>query len=191
MSDAKRLSRRNFGALLAATTATPAVLAQQAQPQTANPGNAPNPNTAVQQEQQMRRPQRPADIQPFDLPVEFSRADVPLKVEPFPMKQVKVTGGLYQAAAEWNRGYMNRLSADRLLYNFRENAGLPTLGAKPLADMEAQRVSSWEHPNDGTRATELRGHFTGHFLSALAQMAASGDSEAKTKGDYMVAEMAK
>src|ERR1700691_3339511 len=144
MSDAKRLSRRNFGVLIAATTAAPAVLAEQAQQQTANPGDAPAPNTAVQQEQQMRRPQRPADVQPFDLPVEFTRADVPLKLEPFPLKQVKVTGGLYKEAEEWNRGYMNRLSADRLLYNFRENAGLPTLGAKPLADMEAQRVSSWE-----------------------------------------------
>ncbi|MGA3236863.1 MAG: beta-L-arabinofuranosidase domain-containing protein [Bryobacteraceae bacterium] len=191
MSDAKRLSRRNFGALLAATTAAPAVLAEQAQQQTASPGNAPNPNTAVQQEQQMRRPQRPADVQPFDLPVEFSRADVPLKLEPFPLKQVKVTGGLYKEAEEWNREYMNRLPADRLLYNFRENAGLPTLGAKPLADMEAPRISSWEHPNDGKRATELRGHFTGHFLSALAHQAASGDADAKAKGDYMVAELAK
>jgi uncharacterized protein len=190
MSDAKRLSRRNFGGILAAATALPAALADQAQQQTGTAGNAPNPNTALQQEQQMRRPPRPPDIQPFDLPVEFSRADVPLKVEPFPMRQVKVTGGIYAEAAAWNREYMNRLSADRLLYNFRENAGLPTLGAKPLADMQAQRVSSWEHPNDGTRATELRGHFTGHFLSALAQLAASGDAEAKAKGDYMVVELA-
>src|ERR1700722_15941824 len=182
MSDAKRLSRRNFSAILAATTAVPAARAEQAQQQPANPGNAPNPNTAVQQEQ--RRPPRPPDIQPFDLPVEFSRADVPLRVEPFPLQQVKVTDGIYKDAAEWNRGYMNRLAADRLLYNFRENAGLPTLGAAPLADMKAQRVASWEHPNDGKRATELRGHFTGHFLSALAQLAASGDSEAKTKGEY-------
>jgi DUF1680 family protein len=136
-------------------------------------------------------PAAPAGCLPFDLPVEFSRADVPLKRSRFPLKQVKVTGGSIKEAAEWNRGYMNRLSADRLLYNFRENAGLPTLGAKPLADMEAPRVSSWEHPNDGTRATELRGHFTGHFLSALAHQAASGDAEAKAKGDYMVAEMAK
>src|ERR1700683_1695670 len=113
MNDAKRLSRRNFGALLAATTAAPAVLAEQAQPQAANPGGAPTPNTAGQQEQQMRRPQRPADVQPFDLPVEFLRADAPLKLEPFPLKQVKVTGGLYKEAEEWNRGYMNRLSADR------------------------------------------------------------------------------
>ncbi|HEX3877089.1 MAG TPA: beta-L-arabinofuranosidase domain-containing protein, partial [Bryobacteraceae bacterium] len=64
-------------------------------------------------------------------------------------------------------------------------------GAKPLAEMNSPRVASWEHPNDNTRATELRGHFTGHSLSALAHMAANGDADAKAKGDYMVAELAK
>jgi DUF1680 family protein len=181
----KRLSRRVFGALAAAA---PAALAQQ---QTANPGNAPNPNTAVQQEQQRQRPPRPPDVQPFDLPVTFQRADVALKAEPFPMRQVRVTGGVYKDIEQWNRGYLNRLTADRLLYNFRENAGLDTKGAKPLADMAAPRVTSWEHPNDGTRSTELRGHFTGHALTALAQLAANGDADAKSKGDYMVAELAK
>jgi DUF1680 family protein len=183
MSSTKRLSRRAFGAFAAAA---PAALAQQ---QTANPGNAPNPNTAIQQEQ--RRPERPPDVLPFDRPVDYHRADVAPAVEPFPMRQVKVTGGVYKDAEEWNRGYLQRLGADRLLYNFRENAGLDTKGAKPLADMNAQRVSSWEHPNDNTRATELRGHFTGHALSALAQLAANGDADAKAKGDYMVAELAK
>ena len=66
MSDTKRLSRRAFGALAAA--APVAAIAQQ---QTANPGNAPNPNTAAQIEQQQRRPPRPPDVQPFDLPVDF------------------------------------------------------------------------------------------------------------------------
>ena len=177
------LDRRKFGAILATTAAAVPALAQQ------QPGNAPNPNTAARLTQS--RPPRPADVPPFDLPIEFHRADVPAAVEPFPMKAVKVTGGGYAQAVEANNGYMDRLSADRLLYNFRENAGLDTKGAKPLADMQAPRVTSWEHPNDNTRATELRGHFTGHYLSALAQRAASGDADAKTKGDYMVAELAK
>ena len=39
---------------------------------------------------------------------------------------------------------------------------------------------------------ELRGHFTGHYLSASAQLYASmGDKEAKAKADDMVAELAK
>src|SRR5437016_7099547 len=78
---------------------------------------------------------------------------------------------------------MSRLEADRLLYTFRANAGLPVGSAKPLG--------GWEQPENGQRSSELRGHFGGHFLSASAQLAAMGDKEAKAKGDYMVAEMAK
>ena len=38
----------------------------------------------------------------------------------------------------------------------------------------------------------MRGHFTGHFLSASAQLYASaGDQEAKAKADEIVAELAK
>jgi len=99
------------------------------------------------------------------------------------MAQVKLLPSRFTEAAEWNRGYMNRLAAGRLLYNFRQNAGLSVGDAKPLG--------GWEAPADGKRGTELRGHFTGHFLSASAQLAATGDQEAQSKGDYMVAELAK
>jgi hypothetical protein len=51
----------------------------------------------------------------------------------------------------------------------------------------AEPLGGWERPD-----CELRGHFCGHFLSACALMHAStGDAELKTKGDYMVAELAK
>ena len=56
----------------------------------------------------------------------------------------------------------------------------------------ADPFGGWEAPADGKRGTELRGHFTGHFLSASAQLYAStGDKDAKAKGDEMVAELAK
>jgi len=46
----------------------------------------------------------------------------------------------------------------------------------------AQPFGGWEAKADGKHATELRGHFTGHFLSASAQLYASaGDQEAKAK----------
>jgi DUF1680 family protein len=100
------------------------------------------------------------------------------------MPQVRLLpNSVYHDAQEWNRGYMERLTADRLLYTFRANAGLPVGSANPLG--------GWEQPENGQRSSELRGHFPGHFLSASAQLAASGDKEAKAKGDYMVAEMAK
>ena len=80
---------------------------------------------------------------------------------------------------------MARLDAPRLLYNFRQNAGLPT------GSVESP-FGGWEAPADGKRGTELRGHFTGHFLSASAQLYAStGDKDAKAKGDELVAELAK
>jgi uncharacterized protein len=171
------LSRRTFGGAIAGAGAAATMAAQQQQP-----AGAPNPNTSIQQQQRRMGP--PPEVEPFAGAIEFTRRDVAAKVKPFAMTHVRVTGGLYKEAGEWNRGYMNRLAADRLLYNFRQNAGLDLKGAEPLG--------GWEAPADGKRGTELRGHFTGHFLSASAYLYAStGDNEAKAKADYMVAELAK
>ena len=64
---------------------------------------------------------------------------------------------------------------DRMLRNFRANAGLDTKGAQP--------PGSWEN---GTGY--LRGHYAGHFMSMLAQAyAGTGDEIYKQKLDYMVA----
>ena len=137
---------------------------------------------------QQRRDQPRPD--PFDAPLEFTRKDVAAKARPFAMTQVRLLpGSMFYDAQEWNRGYMSRLPADRLLYNFRANAGLP-LGSSD--GFPGGGSSNWERPADGTRATELRGHFTGHFLSASANLwASTGDNDAKAKGDEMVAELAR
>jgi len=172
MNKAKNLSRRNFAVAL---TGAPALLAQQP---TQPPAAAPNPNTS------QRRPGPPPEIPPFEAPIQFTRLDVPAKVQPFPMTQVKLLPSIYTEVAEWNRGYMQRLPADRLLYNFRENAGLPTGSAQPFG--------GWEQKANGQRGSELRGHFTGHFLSASAQLYASmGDQQAKAKADEIVSGLAK
>jgi DUF1680 family protein len=166
-----RLSRRGFAALFAAA---PVAMAQQQTP--TQPAGAPNPNTS-----QQRRGTIP-EVPPFEGPLSFTKQTVAPKVQPFPMTQVRVLGGPYQEAAEWNRGYMARLGEDRLIHNFRLNAGLPS-SAEPLG--------GWERYVPG-RDGELRGHFTGHFLSASALLYAStGDQQAKAKGDSMVAELAK
>ena len=60
------------------------------------------------------------------------------------------------------------------LYTFRANAGLPVGSAKPLG--------GWEQPENGQRSSELRGHFGGHFLSASAQLAATGDKRGQSQG---------
>ncbi len=168
-------NRRKFLGALASTAALPAVAAQQ-QPAAPPSTDRPAPGT-------FRRPLVP-DTPPFEGPLEFARHPVALRAEPFPMAQVRLLpGSVFHDAQEWNRGYMSRLPADRLLYTFRMNAGLPGGSAKPLG--------GWEQPDNGQRASELRGHFIGHFLSASAQLAANGDAEARAKGDYMVAELAK
>ncbi len=124
------------------------------------------------------------DSPPFEAPLEFKRRDVAARAAPFPMTQVRLLAGACHDAQEWNRGYMSRLTADRLVYNFRANAGLPVGSATPFG--------GWERPDDGTRASELRGHFTGHFLSASALLYAStGDTQARAKGEEIVAELAK
>ncbi len=164
------LSRRRFGALLAATGPAAAALTAQQNPPPATPGN-------------FRRPLAP-ETPAFEAPLEFTRKIVAPRAEPFPMPQVRLLpGSTYHDAQEWNRGYMERLAADRLLHTFRANAGLPVGSAKPLG--------GWEQPENGQRSSELRGHFAGHFLSASAQLAANGDKNAKAKGDFMVAEMAR
>jgi uncharacterized protein len=177
MSDRKtvnQLSRREFGSLVAAGAALPMLVAPQNPSQTRQPDGTPPP-------QRRLVPEAP----PFDANLAFSLKSVALRAEPFPMTQVRLLpNSVYYEAQEWNRGYMARLDADRMLYTFRANAGLPLAAAKPLG--------GWEQPENGQRSSELRGHFPGHFLSASALLHAStGDKAAKSKGDYMVAEMAR
>jgi DUF1680 family protein len=64
----------------------------------------------------------------------------------------------------------------------------PALHVSPNAGLASSRRSSgWEAPR-----SELRGHTTGHYLSACALLAASaGDAEIKARGDEMVAELAR
>jgi DUF1680 family protein len=166
----RNLSRRGFAAALA----TGPLLAQQ-------PAAAPTPAPQAPAANQQRRGTIP-EVAPFEKPIEFTRRDFARKIQPFPMSQVKLLPGPFVEAREWNRGYLQRLDADRLLHNFRVNSGLAS-SAKPLG--------GWEKNGPG-RDSELRGHFTGHYLSGVALMyAATGDRELKSKGDYMVAELAK
>jgi DUF1680 family protein len=159
------LSRRSFAAAFAASP----LLAQQITPVPAPPANEQRHGTTP-------------EVAPFQATIEFTRRDVPAKAQPFPMTQVRLLPGPFQEAMEWNRGYMQRLPADRLLHNFRVNSGLPS-SAEPLG--------GWEK-NGAGRDAELRGHFTGHYLSASALLYAStGDQAIKAKGDYMVEELAK
>jgi DUF1680 family protein len=114
---------------------------------------------------------------PFGLTETFQRNVLAMPVAPFDMGEVQLHDGPLKQSVEWNRNYMMRLSVDRLLYNFRVTAGLPS---------SAQPLGGWESPK-----LELRGHFVGHYLSACGLMYAStGDQEIKAKGDQIVSGLA-
>ncbi len=106
-------------------------------------------------------------------------ADEPrIKVQPFDLSHVRLRPGPFLDATLVNRRFIMGQDPDRLLHTFRLTAGLPT-NAEPLG--------GWEAPEN-----ELRGHYTGHYLSACAMLAASlGDDEVKTRGNLMVTELAK
>jgi DUF1680 family protein len=102
---------------------------------------------------------------------------VALKVESFPIQSVRLLDGPFKQAMQLDQEYLLALEPERLLYNFRVNAGM-TSEAKPLG--------GWEAPD-----VELRGHTVGHYMSALALMYAStGDGRFRGRADLMVAELA-
>ena len=97
---------------------------------------------------------------------------------PFELSQVRLRPGVALDALNVNRRHLMGYDPDRLLHMFRVTAGLPS-SAEPLG--------GWEAPNN-----ELRGHFTGHYLSACALLFAHADDSAmKSRGDTLVAELAK
>ncbi|MGA2580040.1 MAG: beta-L-arabinofuranosidase domain-containing protein [Bryobacteraceae bacterium] len=103
---------------------------------------------------------------------------VQASAQPFDLESVRLIGTSQLEALERNREFLQGLETDRLLHTFRLTAGLPS-SAEPLG--------GWEKPD-----VELRGHFTGHFLSACALMSAgAGDTMLRDKGSVVVAELAK
>lgn len=92
------------------------------------------------------------------------------------LRDVTLGPGPLRDAAEVNRRRLLATDPDRLLHMFRVTAGLPS-SAKPLG--------GWEAPDN-----ELRGHFSGHYMSACAALAAQGDAAVKVKGSAVVAGLA-
>ena len=101
-----------------------------------------------------------------------------IRVHPFPLHAVRLGPGPALEAVAVNRRFLMDLDPDRLLHMFRVTAGLPS---------RAQPLGGWEAPDN-----ELRGHFTGHYLSACAQLAAhTGDAAVRARGVQICAELGK
>ncbi|MDP4226667.1 MAG: glycoside hydrolase family 127 protein [Bacteroidota bacterium] len=96
---------------------------------------------------------------------------------PFSLSEVRLNSSWIKQREALNTAYLHQLDPERLLHNFRVNAGLPSY-AKPL--------DGWESPGCG-----LRGHFVGHYLSACAtQIAKDGDALLNKRISYMIDELA-
>ena len=100
------------------------------------------------------------------------------RVQPFALPAVRLRAGAALDALVVNRRYLMGLDPDRLLHMFRVTAGLPSA---------AQPLGGWEAPDN-----ELRGHFTGHYLSACALLAAqTGDTGIRSRGTQLAAGLAR
>jgi DUF1680 family protein len=107
-----------------------------------------------------------------------ARPDTGVTAHPFPLSAVRLPAGSpFTANQARTHAYLLFLDLDRLLHMFRVTVGLPS---------SATPCGGWESP-----ATELRGHTTGHLLTALAQAYAStGTTAFKTRGDSLVTVLA-
>jgi DUF1680 family protein len=101
----------------------------------------------------------------------------PKKVLPFELNQVMLLPGPFKSAMDRKCSYLLFLDNNRLLYSFRANHKLSTLGAT--------QYGGWE-------SMAIRGHTAGHVLTALAQAYQStGDARYKAKADSLVIELQK
>nr|GID81290.1 hypothetical protein Ade03nite_02140 [Actinoplanes derwentensis] len=96
------------------------------------------------------------------------------KAVPFDLNEVELAPSVFTEKRDRILAYARAYPADRILSNFRTAAGLDNLGAQP--------PGGWD---DATG--NLRGHYSGHFLSMLAQAwAGTGETVFKDKLDAVV-----
>ncbi|GAA4488546.1 glycoside hydrolase family 127 protein [Gluconacetobacter asukensis] len=91
-----------------------------------------------------------------------------------PMRDVRLDPSPWLVAQDVNTAYLLRLDPDRLLHNYREQAGLQPKGAA---------YGGWE-------GETIAGHTLGHYLSALSLChAQTGNVEARRRVHYITAEL--
>ncbi len=113
------------------------------------------------------------------IPAAASLPETPLlQAKPAAMEHIRLTdNGIFYDNQKRCLHYLLFLDADRMLYNFRKAFGFDTNGAKP--------IGGWEEPSG-----LLRGHSTGHYLSALAHaFVSTGDERFRKKAVYIINEL--
>jgi DUF1680 family protein len=101
-------------------------------------------------------------------------------LEAFSLSDVRLLDGPFLEAQKRDEAYLLKLEADRMLHNFRVNAGL-----EPKAPVYGgwESVQTWAD-------IRAHGHTLGHYLTAASLMYAStGHDEMKQRVDYIVGEL--
>lgn len=102
-------------------------------------------------------------------------------LKPFDLSAVRLLPGPFEAARKLDAAYLLSLKPDRMLHNFRMNAGL-----KPKAPV----YGGWESQEPWV-SIRCHGHTLGHYLSACAMMfAATGKRAFRRRVEYIVKELA-
>ena len=104
----------------------------------------------------------------------------PLQAESFDLKDVRLLPSRFRDNMLRDSAWMTSIDVNRLLHSFRTNAGV--FAGREGGYMTVKKLGGWESLD-----CELRGHTTGHMLSALGLMyAATGSEIFKLKGDSLV-----
>jgi uncharacterized protein len=115
------------------------------------------------------------------LPWECVAAAPPVAPRYFGLADVKLGEGPFLRAQRLDEAYLLRLEPDRMLANFRKNAGL---------EPKASVYGGWESQEPWIEI-RCHGHTLGHYLTAAACMfETTGDRRFAERVDYIVAELA-
>lgn len=104
----------------------------------------------------------------------------PCRAEAFDLKEVRLLPGRVHDNLSRDSAWMADISIRRLTHSFKNNAGV-------FAGLEGGYESLKKYGGWESLDCDLRGHTTGHLMSAYGLMyAATGDSLFKAKGDSIV-----
>lgn len=110
--------------------------------------------------------------------------EILMKAGCFDLQDVKLLPGRFRENMQRDSAWIVSLGADRLLHSFRTTAGV--YAGREGGYMTVRKLGGWESLD-----CELRGHITGHMMSACALMYASTGSDVfKAKGDSLVTGLA-
>ena len=108
----------------------------------------------------------------------------PMQAQAFDLQDVRLLPSRFRENLERDSAWMASIEVNRLLHSFRTTAGV--FAGREGGYMTVKKLGGWESLD-----CELRGHTTGHLLSAYSLMyAATGCELFKQKGDSLVGGLA-